>query len=53
MSKIALFLIATLLAGCAFAGGPSISDEARCRQDGGMWRTTYCDPGGGGGGGGY
>ena len=54
MDKITLvFLVALLLAGCAVTGGPSMTEEARCRQTGGVFKMGYCDAGGAGGGGGY
>jgi hypothetical protein len=48
----ALILVAVSLAGCA-ASGPGITEEARCRHEGGMWRaaSAYCDQSGSGGGG--
>ena len=51
MGTIALFLVATLLAGCATAGAPSMTEDARCQLHGGIWRVSYCDTGGAGGGG--
>jgi hypothetical protein len=50
MDKIALILIAILLTGCAMADAPSMTEEARCRQTGGVWKMGSCDAGGGGGG---
>ena len=49
---VLLLLIVTSLAGCTAATGPSITEEARCRQTGGVWRaaTSYCESGSGGGG---
>jgi len=47
-------LLLGLLGGCAAsAGTPAMTEEARCRHDGGVWRaaTTYCDNSGSGGGG--
>jgi hypothetical protein len=49
-----LVLLIALLAGCATgAGAPMLTEEARCRQQGGVWRaaTDYCDASGSGGGG--
>ena len=49
-----LVLLLGLLGGCAAgAGSPMITEEARCRQLGGVWRaaTDYCDQSGSGGGG--
>ena len=53
MSLSILLLVATLLAGCAGATATPITEEARCRQHGGVWRaaTDYCDNSGSGGGG--
>ena len=45
---LALLLVA-LLAGCAARETTVVSDEARCRQQGGIWRTTFCESTGGGG----
>jgi hypothetical protein len=42
--------LAVALAGCASGGGPSLTEEARCRQTGGKWQGSYCDAGAGGGG---
>jgi hypothetical protein len=50
MSRLVLLLLAVMVAGCG-ATGTQLTEEARCRQFGGMWRATYCDQGGGGGGG--
>ena len=49
-----LVLLLGLLSGCATgAGTPMMTEEARCRQHGGVWRpaTDYCDSSGSGGGG--
>ena len=46
---ILALLIVTLLAGCATSETVVVSDEARCRQQGGIWRTTFCESTGGGG----
>lgn len=49
-----LVLLLGLLGGCATAGsGSMLTEEARCRQHGGVWRaaTDYCDQSGSGGGG--
>jgi hypothetical protein len=43
-----LLVLVILLAACTTAA-PSMTEEARCRQSGGMWRNDYCDPAGGGG----
>jgi hypothetical protein len=51
---LGLLLAAATLAGCA--GAPATyTEEARCRQLGGVWRasTDFCDQSGAGGGGGY
>ncbi len=51
MSSTLLLLVAmTLLAGCAGAAATPVTEEARCRQTGGVWRTDYCEVGSGGGG---
>jgi hypothetical protein len=49
---ILLLLGVTLLAGCTAATGTPITEEARCRQTGGVWRTgtNFCESGSGGGG---
>jgi len=48
VSSIAVLIATFLLAGCAVSGPPP-TDEARCEQAGGTWRTTICEhPGGGG-----
>jgi len=49
---ILVLLFATILAGCAMSGGPAVTEEARCRQQGGVWQTSsaYCESGSGGGG---
>ena len=49
-----LVLLLGLLGGCAAsAGTPLITEEARCRREGGMWRaaTSVCDTSGSSGGG--
>ena len=46
---ILALLLVTLLAGCAASETTVVSDEARCRQQGGIWRTTFCESTGGGG----
>src|SRR5207237_4977404 len=49
-----LVLLLGLLGGCAAsAGTPLITEEARCRHEGGMWRaaTSVCDTSGSSGGG--
>jgi hypothetical protein len=49
---IVLVFLAALVGGCSYTE-PTMSEEARCRQTGGMWRSTAWDQSGGGGGGGY
>ena len=46
-----LLLIVTVLAGCS-STARLMTEEARCRQMGGMWRTAnnYCEQSGAGGG---
>ena len=46
-----LLLIVTVLAGCS-SSAPLMTEEARCRQTGGMWRAAnnYCEQSGSGGG---
>ena len=47
-----VLLLLTALAGCGTTGttGATITDEARCRQSGGSWRSAnaVCEQGGGG-----
>jgi len=52
---LGLLLAATTLAGCAAGSPATYTEEARCRQLGGVWRasTDFCDQSGSGGGGGY
>ena len=46
-----LLLIVTVLAGCS-STAPLMTEEARCRQVGGMWRAANnsCEQSGSGGG---
>jgi hypothetical protein len=54
MVRITLVVLAALLlARCAVTDGPAMTEEARCRQTGGVFKMGYCDVGGAGGGGGY
>jgi hypothetical protein len=48
---LVLLLVTTSLAGCAVSGS-TITEEARCRQAGGMWRasTDSCEQNAGGAG---
>jgi hypothetical protein len=49
---ILIILGLTLLAGCTAATGTPMTEVARCRQTGGVWRTgsSLCESGSGGGG---
>src|SRR4030095_15633341 len=49
-STLLLLVALALLAGCAGTTATSVTEEARCRQTGGVWRTDYCESGSGGGG---
>lgn len=46
-----LLVVLTVVAGCS-STAPLMTEEARCRQLGGMWRAAnnYCEQSGAGGG---
>lgn len=51
LSLPALLVLVTLLTACAGAAA-TVTEETRCRQSGGIWRTAtnHCEQSAGGGG---